>query len=214
MSAPAPSPELLQAISGMKPVRTRSPHRILLVVVALWSLYGAIPLIAFRLRPDLPFLPAWWVAVVAVAWWAGFIATVVVALLPARGQVVPHGGRALATALVVSAALIALGALLPRDAPGHSIELPLLIGIRNCGTFALMASILPVAIGLFASRRVVVVRGWCIGAALGTGAGALSGLILHLLCPVGGAAHASLAHGGAVVMCGLIAALIAARVLR
>jgi Negative regulator of sigma F len=213
MNAPPPSAKLLDAVASMQPVRTRSPLRTVAVVVALWSVYGAIPLVAFRLRPDLPFLPRWWVIVVALAWWAGFMGPLVLALLPRRRQVLPDGDRALAAALAAAVALISLGVLFTRDAPGHSLSFPLHLGMRNCLTFAVIASILPVTIGFVASRRVVTVGTWRIGAAFGAASGALAGLILHLLCPVGGAAHAALAHGGALVVCGLLGALIAPRVL-
>jgi hypothetical protein len=214
MNAPPPSEKLLAAISGMRPVRSRVPARALASLVALWAAYSAIPLVAFRLRPDLPFLPVWWVALFGSAWCAGFMIALGTAVLPRRGQVLPDGDRALTTALVIAGALMIGSALLPANAPGHSISLPLLIGMRNCMTFAVIASILPIAIGLVALRKVVIVGSWRIGAAVGAGAGALAGLILHFLCPVSGAAHVSLAHGGAVVLCALLAALTASRVLR
>ena len=214
MKAPPPSSKLLEAVSGMRPVRTRVPARSLALLLGVWMAYGAIPLVAFRLRPDLPFLPAWWVAIVGSAWCMGFVAAAAAAVLPRRGQVVPDGNRALTTALVVGGFLIVGSALLPGEAPGHSLSLPLLIGMRNCMSFAVIASILPVAIGLVMLRKVVVVGSWRVGAAIGAGAGALAGLILHLLCPVSSAAHVSVAHGGAVLLCALLAALTAARVLR
>jgi len=214
MNAPPPSDQLLGAISGMRPVRTRVPARSLAILLAIWAAYGAIPLMAFRVRPDLPFLPAWWVAMVGLAWCAGFMTAVAMAVLPRRGQVLPDGNRALMTALAIAGILIAGSALLPAEAPGHSISLPLLMGMRNCMTFAVIASIVPVAIGLIALRKVLYVGSWRVGAAIGAGAGALSGLILHLLCPVASAAHVSIAHGGAVLLCAGLAALAAWRVLR
>jgi hypothetical protein len=193
----------------MRPVRTRSPVRTLAMVILVWSIYGAIPLVAFRLRPDLPFLPPVWVALTAVAWWLGFMVALVVALIPDKGQVLPNGDRAVFAAIFVAAAMISISAVYSADAPGHSLSLPLAIGMRNCMTFAVIASIVPVAVGFVVSRRVVIVGSFRIGAALGAGSGALAGLILHLLCPVGGAAHSALAHGGAVVVCSLLAAGIA-----
>jgi hypothetical protein len=159
-------------------------------------------------------MPKWWMVSVGAAWWTGFLVALAAAVVPLRGQVLPDGNRAVTSALAVAVGLMALNALLPRDAPGHSVTIPLLIGMRNCLGFALVDSIVPVCVGLYALRRVALIGSWRIGAALGASAGALAGLILHLLCPVGGAAHLALAHAGAVVVCGLFGALVASRALR
>jgi hypothetical protein len=214
MSTPPPSPRLLEAIAGMRPVRTRSPMRTLLVLAVLWSAFGAIPLVAFRLRPDLAFLPVWWVAVVGFLWWLGFPIGLASAVLPVRGQVLPGAARAAWAAALITAVLLVVSALLPAEAPGRSISIPLLIGIRNCVSFALIQSMIPMAMALFALKRVVFVGSWRIGAALGAAAGALAGFILHLLCPVSSAVHVVLAHGGGVVACALVGAAVASRVLR
>jgi hypothetical protein len=172
-----------------------------------------LPLVAFRLRPDLPFLPAPWVIVMGAAWLAGFVLPMAAALLPRRGQVLPDPGRATAGAAAIAVGLIGLGALFARQAPGHSLPLPLPIGIRNCVTFAVLFSIIPLAAGLIALRRVITIQSWRMGAALGAASGALAGFVLHLLCPVADAPHLAVAHGGAIVVCGLVGALMAPRVL-
>jgi hypothetical protein len=125
----------------------------------------------------------------------------------------PDPGRAAASAAAVAVALIGMGALCSAEAPGHSLPLPLPIGIRNCLTFAVIFSVIPIGAGLIALRRVVSIRSWRIGAALGAAGGALAGFVLHLLCPVADAAHQAVAHGGAVAVCGLAGALLAPRVL-
>src|SRR5262249_47264388 len=159
-------------------------------------------------RPDLAYLPTAWLIAVGGAWLSGFLVPIGFALLPRRGAVLPDGARAAASAIVVAVGLMALGAVFPREAPGHSVTLPLPIGIRNCGLFALIFSIIPVTVGLIASRRALPVGAWRVGAALGAASGALAGLNLHLLCPVGGASHLALAHGGAVAICALVGGLV------
>jgi hypothetical protein len=192
----------------MKPVRTRSPGRTLAALLAVWSLYAAIPLVAFRLRPDLPFLPAAWVATVGLVWLLGFVVPLAMAVMPRQGQVLPDGARALSTAAAAAAVMVLVSAVFTAEAPGHSASLPLLIGVRNCLTFAVIFSVIPVGTALFVLRRALPAGSWRVGAAVGAASGALACLVLHLLCPVAGASHTVFAHASAVVVCGALGAVI------
>jgi hypothetical protein len=190
----------------MKPVRTRSPGRVLLFLVAAWAAWFALPFALFRVRPDLPFLPPAWFVATAISWLAGSLVPLSLALLPRRRQVLPDGERALVAALAATSCLVAISAVFMRGAPGHSISLPLLMGVRNCTTLATVFALVPIVLGFAALRRLVPVGSWRVGAGLGAAAGALGGLLLHCLCPVADALHVSVAHGGAVVICALLGA--------
>jgi hypothetical protein len=211
---PPPARALLDAVGAMKPVPTRRPGRTLATVTALLLLYAAIPLALKRLRPDLPYLPVPWLALVALAWLLGFALPLGAAFLPRRGQVLPDGARALGAALLAAAGLIAISLLTARDAPGHSwpSDGPLLLAsVAHCLRFARPASIVPFGVALWFARRLAPVGSWRLGAALGAAAGALLGLVLHFLCPYSSALHVALGHGGAVVACGVLGALLAPR---
>jgi hypothetical protein len=204
---PPPSPALLDAVAKMKPVRTRVPWRPLLISIVLFLIYGAIfPL--HGTRQDLHFLPEWWLLSVGAVWLMGLVAPLAFALLPRRGQVLPDGTRALAVALVTTALIIAVNALVP-GITGHEAHREFLDGWIHCVRFALPVAILPVAIGLMAVRRLAPVGSWRIGAAIGAAAGALSGLCLHLICPIASPLHVACAHGGSVIICAIAGALIA-----
>jgi hypothetical protein len=203
---PPPSQELLDAVTRMGAVRTRAPLRAFAVICALFLLYAGLNLVMTPLRPDLPFLSRAWVIGAGVAWLAGCLIPLGMAMLPRRGQVLPDAGRAVLSAAVAAVALMIFGALFPGSVAGHSLSVPLWAGLRHCIKFAVVFAIVPIAVGLLALRRVVLVGSPLIGAAIGGASGALAGFTLHLLCSIAGAAHVSLAHGGAVVVCALVGA--------
>jgi hypothetical protein len=218
VEAPPLSGALLDAVAAMRPVRTRRPLLALVVVGLLSAAWASVAPIAFRLRPDLPYLPrAWWIAV-ALAWFGGAGALLFLAIVPRRRTVLPDGVRAGRAALLAATALVSLGLFFTRDAPPHTILLQgahaLALGVARCTTFAVVVALVPILVGLAAVRRAVLQGAWRFGAAFGAAGGALGGLVLHALCPVGGGLHVGIAHGGGVVAGALLGAAIARLALR
>jgi hypothetical protein len=209
--APPPAPALLDSVRQVEPVRTRRPVRTLLLVGAAAAAYPIYAVTQFPLRSDLPALPAWWVAVVGLLWLAGFGLPLTLALLPRRGQVLPNDRRA-GRAAIAAAVVLTLVGLLTIDAPGRTLlPPPTWAGFAHywwhCISFGLRIVIPALIAGTVALARVMLVGAARLGAAVGAAAGALSGLTLHGLCPIGGPAHVAAAHGGAVVLGALLGAL-------
>jgi hypothetical protein len=193
-------------------VRTRTPITALLVVAAAAGAYPVYALAQYPLRKDFGGLPWWWFVPVALLWLAGFALPLTLALLPASGQVLPNHGRAGRAALAF-AALLTLVGVLTFDVPGKTV-VPDQTWAEfsrfwwHCISFS--ARIIgPVLIaGTLALAGVMLTGAARLGAAVGAAGGALAGLTLHALCPIGGVAHVALAHGGAVVVGAMVGALV------
>jgi hypothetical protein len=210
--APRPSAALLASVEQPKPVRTRVPLRTLLLVGGAALAYPVYAFSQFPLRADLDALPGWWLAPVALMWLAGFVLPLMLALLPARGHVLPNEGRAGRAALAAAILLTAIG-LVTIDAPGRTtLPASSWAGFSHwwwhCISFGLHIVIPALLAGTIALARVMLVGAARLGAAIGAAGGALSGLTLHGLCPIGGALHVTTAHGGAVVLGALLGALV------
>lgn len=210
--APAPSGSLLAEVEDMRPVSTHVPWWTLLIVAAASCVYPLVALAVYPLRRDLGALPVPWLIAVALAWLAGFVVPLTLALVPRSGQVLPDGARAGRAALLAALTLVLMGLVATRDAPGVTI-LPQATwsGFSRawwgCVSFSIKVSIPAVLVAGLLMRRFAVARLGRLGAAVGAAAGALAGLVLHGLCPVGGALHVGLSHGGGVVIGGLLGAL-------
>jgi hypothetical protein len=205
LPTPPPAPELLTALRGLEPVATRAPWRGLLAVAALAGLVPGGALLAMPWRPDLRALPRAWVLAIGAGWLVGVIVPLTLAFLPPRGEVLPDGARAGRSAWLVAALLLLMASLFTADVPGLTVlprttweNFPRLWW--HCVSFALRIIGPALLVGGLALRRVALARPTGLGAALGASAGALAGLALHLICPIGGAAHVGLAHGGAVLI--------------
>src|SRR5581483_10501100 len=183
METPPPSEALLDAVGRMKPVRTRQPARTLAAVIGL-ALAWAAAWLQLGLRPDFRELPPLWLAGAGLLWAIGFALPLSVALLPARGQVLPRAGAARILAAAMPLALV-LASLFAAQAPSsriaHDSQQWMQASIRCC-VVGLAIGLVPFAVALFALRRALPVGTRAIGAALGAGSGALGGLILHLHC--------------------------------
>jgi len=210
---PAPSAELLRAVEGSKPVRTRTRFGAALVVSLVGLVAPAIALVHGPLRRDLAGLPVAWVIAAAALWGAAFALSLVAALVPRRGDVLPAPSRAslVSTAAMAVVALFALFATV--DVPGLSM-LPADRGwtlfdscVHCIGTVAKIAAVVLIA-GLIALRRLVPVGGSRVGMALGAAGGALGGLLLVFICPFATTAHVVLGH-----VVGMVLAAIAGAVL-
>ena len=89
VDAPQPSSDLLRAIEGMKPVRTRSRFGAL-ALVALAGLVAPVVVLAHHAyRPDLAALPLAWVIAAAALWAAASVSALSAALVPRSGDVLP-----------------------------------------------------------------------------------------------------------------------------
>jgi hypothetical protein len=212
VAPPPPSAALMASVSAMRPVRTRVPLWTLLIVAVATSVYPVVALALYPLRRDLHALPKLWFATVALAWLAGFVVPLTLALIPRAGQVLTDGARAGRAALLVTLTLVLVGFLLTVDAPGITL-VPTSVWEMfrhywwGCVSFGLKVSIPAVLVAGVLLRKVAVSRLRALGAAIGAAGGALAGLALHALCPVGGALHVGFSHGGGVVIGALLGAL-------
>lgn len=210
--APGPSADLMAAVEDMRPVRPRVPLRSLLIVAAAAAVFPVVAMALYPLRRDLGALPKLWVGAVGALWLAGFLIPLAFAILPPAGQVLPNSARAGRSAVLAGITLVLVGLLFTVDAPGVTLLPPATWSAFvhfwwHCVSFSLKVSIPAVVAAAFVLRRLKIAGLARLGAAVGAAAGALSGLALHGLCPIGGAAHVGLAHGGGVVIGGLLGAL-------
>jgi hypothetical protein len=191
---PAPSPELRRAVAGMKPVRTRTRFGAAIVVALLGAIGPAIALAHGPMRRDLAALPMVWVIVAAALWGGASVLSLVAALVPRRGDVLPAPSRA---SLVSGAAMaaVALFALLATvDVPGVSMQpgergWTLFESCVHCIGFVAEVAIVFLVAGAVALRRLVPVGRSRVGMALGAAGGAMGGMALVFICPFASTAH-------------------------
>ncbi len=216
--APPPAADLMKAVADMKPVRTRGRFAAFLVV-ALLGLVAPIATLLWRpLRRDLHALPMAWLVVAALVWALSFVLTLAATLVPRRGDVLPSAGRAsrVGTAALVVLALFALLATI--DAPGVSVHpvgmRALLDSCVHCAGFVARIAAVFLIVGVLALRRLAPVGRSKLGMALGAAGGAMGGLVLVFLCPIGGAAHMVLGHVGGMALAAAAGALVLPGLLR
>jgi hypothetical protein len=211
-TAPPPSAQLLAAVAGARPVRTRRPGRAFAWAAGIAVMVAALPLARVPMRADWPHLPRLWWGAVALLWLAGFVVPLACAVLPRRDAVLPAGGRAALAAWTAVFGLLLVGFALTPDAPPYTLvpvgARAIDISITRCFVFGVVLALVPLVAGLVAVRKVLLVAGSAILAAIGAAAGALSGLVLHVLCPVGGGWHVGVGHAGIVVAMALLGATI------
>jgi hypothetical protein len=206
---PPPSPALERALAGLRPVGTRHPWRALGVVALLSLAWVTLWVTITPPRRDLPFLPrAWWLGV-ALLWLSGFLAPLAMTLLPRRGAVLPDAARAARTALVATLGLILVAVALTPTSSHTSVPDTLpecLHWTTHCLTRALSFASVPLVLTVLALRRVLLVGSARLVAAAGVAGGALGGLTLHVICPLGGALHLGCGHAGGMVIAALVGA--------
>ncbi len=205
IEAPAPSHDLLSAIAGMKPVRTRSRVGALAAVALLGLIWPALVLTHHAYRPDLGALPLGWVIAAAGLWGAAFALSLTAALVPRRGDVLPAPGRASRVGGMALGGLFAFALAASVQAPGLSLRpeemhMTLAQSCVHCASFVLEIAVPFLAVGLFALRRLVPMGRARIGMALGAAGGAMGGLVLHFICPFAGTAHVVLGHVGGTIL--------------
>jgi hypothetical protein len=194
------------------------PARTLAVISAASLVVPIAALIRRGPRPDLAALPATWVVSMAIMWALGLVVTLVPAILPRRGQVLPDAGRAGRFAAITGIGLLLLGLLATIDAPGETMIPETTWGAFghswwHCVSFSLIVIAPVLAASAIALRRVFPVGGLKVGAALGAAGGAAAGLTLHFTCGMGGALHVGFAHAGSIAI-GALLGLLLARPLR
>jgi len=92
----------------------------------------------------------------------------------------------------------------------HAISLAdALAAAGRCLAISSGVAAAPLVLGLWSLRRVLLVSGWRVLAALGGAAGALGGLVLHVHCPSSNAPHIAVVHGMALVLPAAVLALVA-----
>ena len=218
-AVPPPGAALQAAVEGMKAVRTRVPGRAVALVIAAAALFPLTSILRTGLRRDLSALPPAWVGAMGAAWAVGFLAVLLAALLPRRGEVLPDASRAARFALIAGAGLVLLGLFATVDAPGAT-QVPRTTWSAfthywwHC-TLSSLQVIAPVLlVGALLLRRLFPVGGLKVAGALGAAGGAAAGLTLHFICPIGGALHVGLAHAGGVAVGALLGMLLLPRFLR
>ena len=215
LDAPAPPPAaaLLRAVGGMQGVRTRGRFGAFAAVLALGAIGPLLLLVLRPMRGDLAALLPALLLLDGALWLAACAAALAVALVPARGDVLPSAGRASRLALGIIAALALFYLLHTLDAPGVSAPAPpggwpLLRSCLGCvGVLLPIAAIYLIA-GAVALRRVLPMGAPRIGIALGAAGGAMGGLALLFHCPIASRAHLVLGHVGGVALAALAGALL------
>ena len=210
---PAPSADLLRAVEGMKPVRTRTRFGAL-AVVGLAGLVGpALALLRTPMRRDWPGLPIGWITAAVTIWGLAFAASLVAALVPRRGDVLPAPSRASRVALAAIGGVGLFALLATVDVPGMSMQpaergwTPFEACLHCIGTIAKVAIVFLI-VGQVALRRLVPVGGSRVGMALGAAAGAMGGLLLVFVCPFASTSHVVLGHVTGVVLAALAGAIL------
>jgi len=205
LQAPAPSNALLNAVQGMKPVRTRTRFGAIAAVALLGLIWPAVVLTHHAYRPDLGALPLGWVIGAAALWGAAFVLSLTAALVPRRGDVLPAPGRASRVGGVALAGLFAFALAASAQVPGVSLRpedahMTLAQSCVHCASFVLEIAVPFLLLGLFALRRLVPMGRARIGMALGAAGGAMGGFVLHFICPLAGTAHVVLGHVGGTLL--------------
>lgn len=206
-----PGAELAARIAGMRPVATRNALREAAWIAALGLGWTALLVAVLHPRSDLPALPMFRFGLGLASWAAVAMLGVTMVLRPERGQVLPSLAATRLTVLGLPLVAVTLALLFLVDAPSRTQHLEGAARdakMLHCFALGIGAALLPLILLMIATRRLPSGHGW-IGAGLGVACGALGALMLHLVCPVGGAAHVLTGHASAMVGGGLLGALLA-----
>jgi hypothetical protein len=214
---PPPSADLMKAVAGMKPVRPRSRFGAFLVVALLGLVAPVATLLLRPLRRDLHQLPMAWLVVAALAWGLAFVLTLAATLVPRRGEVLPSAGRAAQIGAAALAGLALFALIATTHVPGSVYPVGMTALFHSClhcaGFVAKIAAVF-LLVGVVALRRLAPVGRSRLGMALGAAGGAMGGLVLVFLCPIGGTAHMILGHVGGMALAAAAGALLLPSLLR
>jgi tetratricopeptide (TPR) repeat protein len=210
---PPPSPELLRAVGGITPVRTRGRFGLLMAFAALTAAVPVFSLIGNgHFRRDLGALPVAWLIAAAALWGLAAALSLVAALVPRRGDVLPAPSRAsrVATFAMAAVALFALFATV--HVPGLSMSpaergwTPLHAAL-HCLLIVMVVALPPSFAAATVLPRLMPVGRARVGMALGAAGGAVGGLLLVFICPFASTAHVLLGHVGGMLLAALASAI-------
>jgi hypothetical protein len=210
-AAPAMSAALREAISNSKPVTLRRPMRDLGVFLALSIPMLAVVAALIGVRRDLSEISPLWVGSVALVWLSSFAASSYLGFVPAKGHVRPRSQSIYQVVGIASFLVISVGLFATTSATSGSITYPATLSnivahAPSCSMMGVTAGILPGLIALLLMRRYVPIGRLSVGLSLGAAGGSLSGLVLHLHCPISERFHVGFIHGGCLVLSALFVA--------
>ncbi len=211
ISVPPMSEALRAAVQDASPVSLRRPLRELGVFLIFSVPLFALLLASMGFRRDLTGLSPLWVGSVALVWLAGFAASAYIGFVPAKGHIRPRSQSAYRIVIVASLLLISIGLFATQSVSGHSMTYPatvsnVLAHAPKCSMMGITAGIVPGLLALVLMRRFVPIGAISVGLSLGAAGGCLSGLVLHLHCPISERFHVGLVHGGCLVLSALFVA--------
>jgi hypothetical protein len=211
LTAPPLPADLDDELGRLAPVAPRRPLRQLATVVLVSLAYAALLVAIASVREDLGGLPRGWLAIYLTAWLAGFGAPLALAIVPAKGAVMPRSNLAAAVGAVAAIAFVVLGLVWAAEAPASHAG-----GLRSTGclSYGLAAALVPIVLGTIVLRGAAPVGSRLTAGALGASAGSLGGFVLHLHCPIADRVHVGVVHGGIVIIAAVLAAALAAGPLR
>lgn len=210
---PLELPVALGALTRVQPALTRADVQrrrwLALGVVALWALaqFGAL-----GVRFDFSRLSFGYVALTTLLPLAVGIAGLALALQPGRAGLGADRGLLLGLVMVGPLSVMGTALLVPEPYAGG------LAGdtasIFMCGNLALGWAALPVLAASLALRGAFAASTTLRSAAVGAACGLGAAVAAQIRCPVTGAAHIALAHGGVVVISALLGAFLLPRATR
>ena len=154
-----------------------------------------------------------WVIAAVALWGGAFVLSLVAALVPRRGDVLPAPSRASRSparrwpwwrcSRCSRPSTFRASACCPAERGWTLFE----SCVHCIGTVGKVAAVFLI-VGLLALRRLVPVGGSRVGMALGAAGGAMGGLLLVFICPFATAAHVVLGHVGGMVLAAVAGALL------
>jgi hypothetical protein len=203
---------LASELERIAPVRTRRPWRDIAIVGGASIVYAGALLGVLALRRDLGQLPTPWMIAAAVAWAAGFVVPLWLAIVPRPGSVMPRWRLAGIAAMTCAVVFVTAGLVVhPHGADSAHLGWDKIHHGHTCMEIGLLTALVPVVLGAIVLRGTLPVGARWAAAGLGAAGGSLGGLVLHLHCPIADGLHIGLVHGGVVVVAALIAALLVPR---
>jgi hypothetical protein len=139
-------------------------------------------------------------------------------MVPRRGETTPRLTGFRARAILIAAAVALLGVIFgelmpPCAVPSGPGIVPFVSDALPCIARGALTSIVPIGLALYVLRHSLPDGARPIATQIGAAAGALSGFVLHLTCPVRGLSHLVLVHGGLVMAPALLVGIVGARLL-
>ncbi len=208
-----PIGDLLAAeLRELAPVATRRPWRDVAAVTAAAATSIAVLVVTLAVRRDLDALPRAWLIGYGGAWLAGFALLAWLSLVPRAGAVVPRWLPAAVGAGLAAVGFVAAGLTFDRTTALSLVYAPTtanhLLRAAACAGLGTITALVPMLLGARLLRGAVPVGGAAIGSGLGAACGAAGGFLLHLHCPITHPIHLGVGHGGAVLICALLGALL------